>query len=120
MTLSSSRAARPADEREGEIRLRQELLEHLVDAVLPADREPVDVGPPEQHRVGASASAFSTSAPPRTPPSISTVASAADRRPHLGERVERGHGAVDLATAVVGDDDRRPRRARARAARPRR
>ena len=39
----------------------------------------------------------------------------ADRRAHLDERVERGDRAVDLAAAVVRDDDARRRRRRARA-----
>ena len=45
---------------------------------------------------------------------------AVDRLDHLGQRVDRRRDAVELAAAVVRDDDRPRRRARMRAARPRR
>ena len=113
---SRSPALLPAEQREREIGVGHEVPDHGLDAFLPADREPVGVravraGP----RRRPSASAFSTSAPRRMPPSIRTTASRPTARAHLDQRVERGHRAVHLAAAVVRDDDRRRLRARTRA-----
>ena len=116
---SSSRIDVPPAEREVEVDLGHQVLDQLLDAALPADRERIGVRPPEQHRVGAERHRLQH---------VGGAADAAvhqhdrlgERVAHLDERVERGDGAVDLAAAVVRDDRRRRRRARARGARRRR
>ena len=52
-----------------------------------------------------SASALKTSAPLRIPAVEQHRHAAADRLDDAGQRVERRDRAVDLAAAVVGDDD---------------
>ena len=92
-----------ADERERQVGLGRELLQHRAHALLAADGETVRVGTAEEHRVGAERERLDD---------VGASADAAvdeqrkvDRRAHLLERVERRDRAVDLAAAVVRDDD---------------
>ena len=92
-------------ERHRHVHLGEQAAQHVLDARLAAEPEPVDVRPPEQHRggaerhrlhhVGAGAHAGVEQHGDR----------AVDGLEHGRQRVERGDGAVDLAAAVVRHDD---------------
>ena len=91
-------------ERHGVLELELVPAQQQVDAVLGGDGERPEVGAPHQHAVGAEAQRAQHVPPARTPPSASTRA-----RPHGGGDVldhrRGGDDAVELAAAVVGDDD---------------
>ena len=71
----------------------------------PPAARPQSAGRPTSTASAPSASAIATSTPRRMPPSTSTGGAPVDRVDHLGQGVGGGQRAVELAAAVVGDDD---------------
>ena len=66
---------------------------------------PSSTGRPISTPRAPSASAIAMSSPRRTPPSTQTSSPAVDRGDDLGEHVDAGRDAIELARAVVADDD---------------
>ena len=108
-----------AGEREVEVDLGHQVLDQLLDPALPADRERVGVRAAEEHGVGAERHRLQHVGG-RADAAVHQHDRVGQRVAHLDERVERGDGAVDLAAAVVRDDDAVDAVLRARAARRRR
>ena len=94
-----------AAERQGELELVAEQAEDPTGALRSGGGEAPEGGPPDQHGVGAErerdrdvdAAADAAVDEDRGP--------AVDRLDDLRQRVGGGEGAVELAAAVVGDDD---------------
>ena len=101
---------RVAAERHSQVEFGEEHLQHRFHAGLAVEREAPEVGPSRSTPSAPSARALRTSEPPRTPLSRSTRVSSQTARRSPGQSVERGDRAVELAAAVVRDDQRvRPR-----------
>ena len=92
-----------AAQRQGQRGVRQEVLDDLADAGLAPHGEPVDVGAAQEHRRRAQGQRLQHVRP------APDAAVQEDRHPPAGDRrhrrqgVQRRHGAVHLAPAVVGD-----------------
>ena len=71
----------------------------------PAAARPQRAGRPTSTASAPRASAIATSTPRRMPPSTSTVARPSTRVDDLGQGIAAGQRPVELAAAVVGDDD---------------
>ena len=109
-----------ADELQGELDLGPQQLEHPRGALLAVDREPPERRPADEHGARAERERLDDVGAAPDAAVDEHLDPPVDRLDDLGQRVDRRRDAVELAAAVVRDDDRRPRRARRRAARPRR
>src|SRR4051812_36093370 len=68
------RAGGAASQPQGQLEVGEQVEQHLAPPLLAGRRQPPAVRPAQQHGPGPSASALSTSAPRRTPPSNRTRA----------------------------------------------
>ena len=98
---------RAAEEQEREPDLVLEELEHVARALLAAGGEPPERGPPDQHGLRAERERLDHVGSPADA-AVEEDLGAPGRRLHdLGQRVEGRGDPVELAPAVVGDDDPR-------------
>ena len=89
----------------GAVDLAAKNIQHLLDARFARrPTNPTDAAARSGRRCAPSARALTTSAPRRTPPSSSTGMSPLDRFDDGRQRVDRGRSAVELASAMVGND----------------
>ena len=80
-------------------------LEHARGAALAVDRQAPERRPPRQHRPRAARERGHHVGAAPDPAVHQHLATPVDRLDHLGQQLERGRDAVELAPAVVGDDD---------------
>ena len=94
-----------AAEGERQLQLGAEQLEHPQRPRLAPGREPPESGPSDQDRVGAEGQRDRDVDPAPDPAVDEDRGPAGDGVDHLGQRVGGREAAVELAAAVVGDDD---------------
>ena len=95
----------PAAERERAVDLAPEQLEHVEDAVLAGAGDAPEMRAPDQHRARAERQRLDDidAAPEAAVDQHRRLA--LDRLDHSRQRADRGDRAVELAPAMVGDDD---------------
>ena len=94
-----------AAEGERQLELGAEQLEHPQRPGLPPGREPPEGGPSDQDGVGAEGQRYRDVHPAPDPTVDEDRGPAGDGVDHLGQGIGGREAAVELAPAVVGDDD---------------
>jgi len=104
--LAIDRRDRPApSQSHRQVEVGHEVAQDLAHARLPGDGEPVHVGPAEQDRVRSERQRLEDVGAAPDAAVEENGDPAVDRLRHAGQRVERADRSVDLAPAVVRDDD---------------
>ena len=96
-----------AEQREPELDLVAQQLQHVADTVLAACCKPVEGGSAGQRRLRAERQRLQHVAAAADPAVDERLGAATDRVDHLGQRVERGRDAVQLPATVIRDDHSR-------------